>query len=108
MRILLDECSPRPLCGALFKHAVSTVDAAGFKGLENGDLLQAAEDRFDLLITADKNLRYQQNLSGRKIAVIELPFNSWPRLKPMVATLEAAIESIQPGDYVELRPPPSQ
>jgi hypothetical protein len=73
MKILLDECVPRPLRKLLVGHETSTAQEAGFGGIENGELLRRAEGRFDLFITADKNLRYQQNLTGRKIAIIELP-----------------------------------
>lgn len=103
MRVLLDECTPRPLRKALVGHDVSTVEMANLKGVENGDLIQAAEGRFDALITADKNLRYQQNLTGRTIAIIELPFNSWPRLKPFVAGILDALKICTPGGYIEIK-----
>jgi len=75
---------------------------AKFKGTKNGDLISAAEGQFDVLITADKNLRYQQQLKNRKLAIVELPFNSWNRLCPMTATIQAALNAIQPGQYVEI------
>jgi hypothetical protein len=102
MRVLLDECTPRPLRKVLSGHDVFTVEMAHLKGVENGDLIKAADGCFDVLITADKNLRYQQNLSGRKIAIVELPCNSWPRLKPCVAEILAALSICTPGAYIEI------
>jgi PIN like domain len=102
MRVLLDECAPRPLGKALTGHDVSTVETANLKGFENGDLIKAAEGRFDALLTADKNLRYQQNLTGRTLAILELPCNSWPRLKPRVADILAALRICTPGAYIEI------
>jgi len=102
MRILSDECSPKPLAAALKNFEVFTVEAAGLKGLKNGELLAEADKRYDVLITADKNLRYRQNLIGRHIAIIELPFNSWKRLRPLVETVNGAIRLIKPGQYIEI------
>ena len=69
MRILLDECVPWPMHRLLTGHACSTVQDLGWGGIKNGDLLQRAEGEFDLFITSDQNLRYQQNLTGRRIAI---------------------------------------
>jgi Domain of unknown function (DUF5615) len=77
VRILLNECVPRPLRKLLVGHEVSTAQEAGLGGIENGELLRRAEGKFDLFVTADKNLRYQQNLTGRKIAILELPTPDW-------------------------------
>ena len=65
MKVILDECCPRPIRQFLREFEVASVEQAGFKGLSNGDLLLAAENKFEVLITADKNLRYQQNLTDR-------------------------------------------
>ena len=105
MRVLLDECCPRPLREVLSAECL-TVDMAGLKGVENGNLIQAAEGKFDVLITADKNLRYQQNLVARRIAIIELPFNSWKRLRPIVPLIQSALAIIRPGQYLEIPPEP--
>lgn len=80
MKVLLDECCPQPLATLISGAQVFTVEATGMKGYKNGALVAAAEGQYDVLITADKNLRYQQNLAKRRIAIIELPFNSWKRL----------------------------
>ena len=100
MRILLDECCPEPLVRAFPSLHIITVAEKGLKGVRNGDLIAAAEGEFDILVTADKNLRYQQNLEGRKLAIVELPFNSWPRLRPILPRLRESLESIKPGEYI--------
>src|SRR4051812_31274960 len=98
MKVLLDECCPKPLKNVLTGAEIFTVEQAGFKGLKNGDLLMAATGQFDVLITADKNLRYQQNLPGRKLAIIELPVNSWKRLKALVPAINAALSRIKSAE----------
>jgi len=99
MKVLLDECVPRPLRRALTGHEISTIDEAGWKGLKNGVLLRQAEERFDAFVTADKNLRYQQNLAGRRIAILELGIPHWPRLQRFIPQIQLALDSLQPGDY---------
>ena len=102
MRVLLDECCPRPLQSVLSGAEFVTVEMAGFKGLKNGALVAIAEGHFDVLTTADKNLRYQQNLSARQIAILELPFNSWRRLRAIVPVIQTALLAIKPGQYLEI------
>lgn len=102
MKVLLDECVPRPIRRFLTGHDIATIEQAGWKGVENGDLLQKAEAAFDAFITADKNLRYQQNLTGRRIAILELPTNDWLQLRPRVPEIQRALDSLKPGDYVTL------
>jgi hypothetical protein len=75
----------------------------GWASLSNGHLLNAAEPRFDLLITTDQNLRYQQNLTGRRIAILGLPTTSWPEIQKHLAEITSAITAIKPGQYQELR-----
>ena len=60
------------------------------------------EETFDVFVTADKNLRYQQNLAGRKLAIVELPTNRLPLLRPMFQQIAEAVETIRPGEYVQL------
>lgn len=102
MKVLLDECVPAPLRRALVGHEISTVEECGWKGLKNGILLRQAEDRFDAFLTADKNLRYQQNLSGRRIAILELPVPHWPVLRRFLPEIQRALDSLRPGDYLPL------
>lgn len=106
MKILLDECVPRPLRKLLSDNEVLTAQEAGFGGIENGDLLRRAEGKFDLFVTADKNLRYQQNLTGRKIAIIELPTPDWSVLQKLEQQIQSAIDSIKTkNDYIEISLP---
>jgi hypothetical protein len=100
MRILLDECVPLQVCHALPDHEVTTAQRMGWGGLSNGDLLEKAErGGFDLFVVADKNLRYQQNLSGRRMAILELWTNHRPTLEKHFANIHAAVQRISPGDY---------
>ena len=103
MRVLFDQGTPVPLRRALAPHPVSTTYEMGWSNLENGDLLRAAEGRFDLFVTTDQNLRYQQNLAGRQLAILVLPTTSWPEIQRHQSEVAAAIDSMQPGEYRELR-----
>ncbi len=71
-------------------------------GLDNGALLAAAEAQFDALITTDRNLRYQQNLTGRRLAILVLPTTSWPKIRDHAAQVAAAVDALRAGDVVEL------
>jgi predicted nuclease of predicted toxin-antitoxin system len=84
MRVLVDECAPRALKNFLVKHGHEslTVQEAGWSGKENGELLAVAEAEFDVLVTLDTNLRYQQNLTGRRIAIVVLFARSEPPEPP--------------------------
>ena len=106
MRILLDECVPLQVRHALEGHEVTTAQRMGWSGISNGDLLDQAEhEGFQVFILADKNLRYQQNLSGRKIAILELWTNHRPTLEKHFAEIRAAVEKLSPGDYFILEIP---
>jgi hypothetical protein len=83
-------------------HEVSTAYELGWSSLKNGELLQVAESKFDVLVSTDQNLRYQQNLTGRHLAILVLPFASWPKLQQYIPTIVAAINDLKPGDYIEL------
>ena len=100
MKIIFDENVPKPLLQFLPAHDVTTVQEQGWAGISNGELVRRVEEAFDLLIVADKNLRYQQNLGGRRIALVELPTNRWPVLKTIVTRICAAVEKAVPGSYV--------
>ena len=102
MKILLDECVPWPLHKVLAGHECRTAQQCGWGGIKNGELLKLTETQFDLFITADQNLRYQQNLAGRRIAIIQLSTN---KLRPPLAASEvirAAIAGIQPVQFLML------
>jgi len=103
MRILCDQGTPVPLRRHLPNHIVETVYEKGWSTLKNGDLLNQAEgEGFDALITTDQNLRYQQNLTGRKISIVVLLTTSWPRIKKHIDSISKVIDSLQPGIYVEV------
>ena len=100
MRILLDECVPIQVGNALPAHEVSSAQRMGWGGRRNGALLDAAElARFDLLLVADKNLRFQQNLTRRRLAILELWTNHRPTLERHFDRIRAAAEALQPGQY---------
>ena len=104
MNILFDGCVPRPLRKYLIGHNVKTAQENNWSELRNGDLLQAAENQFDVFVTSDKNIRYQQNLAGRRIAITVLPTNHWPVLRLMTDRIAATINQLKPGDFVEIEP----
>lgn len=104
MKVLIDECAPKALKHTLAAHGHEslTVQEAGWSGKQNGELLGLAETKFDVLITVDTNLQYQQNLVERKIAiiVIQSPSNRLDELRPHFAACLSALANIQPGDIV--------
>ncbi|MEP6671985.1 MAG: hypothetical protein ABJF10_22675 [Chthoniobacter sp.] len=101
--ILLDHCVPKPLRRWLPGEAVRTCHEEGWDTLLNGELLRAAEAAgFEIFITADKNLRYQQDLSSRRIAIIELPTNRLSQIPSLVGALLLAIANAPPGSYQEI------
>jgi hypothetical protein len=102
VRILFDQGVPAPLRTALPTHTVATAYEMGWAGLANGALLQAAEQAFDAFVSTDQSLRYQQNLAGRRLAILILPTTSWPRVREHVDAVASAVDGLQPGDYREL------
>jgi len=102
MRVLFDQGTPVPLRTHLAGHDVVTAFDAGWAELSNGELLDAAEAQFDVLVTTDKQLGYQQNLTGRRIAIVVLPHASWPKLEPSAAEIAAAVAATHPGSYTEI------
>jgi hypothetical protein len=104
MRILLDECVPWPMHKLLLAHDCVTAQKRGWGGLKNGDLLRLAEGEFDLFITSDQNIRYQQNLAGRRIPILELSTNDLRRIEAAAAQIQAAVAAIKPGElrYLEI------
>lgn len=103
MKILFDHGTPVPLRQALSGHEIATAYEMGWAILQNGDLLAVAEKSFAAFITTDKNLRYQQNLAGRQLAILVLPMTSWPRLQKHLPEIMAAVNVLKPGDFVELK-----
>jgi predicted nuclease of predicted toxin-antitoxin system len=101
MKILFDQGTPAPLRKTLAPHFVSTAFELGWAELENGDLLAAAEKVFDAFITTDKNLRYQQNLSGRQLAILVLPTTNWPEIQKHLGPVADAVNALRPGDFID-------
>ena len=103
MRILLDQGTPVPLRRYLASHSVDTAFERGWSKLQNSALLETAEqDGYQLLITTDRNLRYQQNLAGKQLAILVLLSTSWPRIQLRADDIQAAVDEIAPGDYREI------
>lgn len=93
---------PRRLKNYFTGHVVTTVQKEGWGGIGNGELIALIDELFDVFITADKNLRYQQNLKNRKIVIIELPFNSFDLIFPLVPKILEAIDHAKKNDYLEI------
>lgn len=103
MRVLFDQGTPVPLRHSLADHEVTTAYELGWSTLKNGELLEAAERAgFEVLVTTDLNLRYQQNLDSRRIAVVVLSTPSWPRVQRAVVEVVKAISAASPGSYTEV------
>lgn len=103
MKILFDQGTPVPLRDYLAKHVVDTCLERGWSELSNGELLDAAEQNgYQLLITTDQNLKNQQNLADRKLAIIVLLSTSWQRIRQRVDDIQAIVDSITVGDYKEI------
>ncbi|MDD5139213.1 MAG: hypothetical protein PHY43_03005 [Verrucomicrobiales bacterium] len=105
MKILLDECVPWPMHKFLAGHECSTAQQRGWGGIKNGDLLRQAEGEFDLFVTSDQNIRYQQNLAGRQIAILELSTNDYRRIKAAAGLIQSAVAAIQPREFRRLEIP---
>lgn len=106
MRILFDQGTPGPLRRSLPDHEVATAYELGWSRLKNGELLDAAEGaQFDVLITTDTNLKHQQNLSERDLAIVVLGSTSWPRIQRALENVVSAIDATAPGTYTEVEIP---
>ena len=103
MKILFDQGAPAPLRRYLVGHEVQTAYERGWSDLSNGDLLRAAEDAgYQLFLTTDQNLVYQQNLRGRQIAIVVLLSTSWPRISRRVDEIAGIVNAIGPGGYAQI------
>ena len=103
MLILFDNGTPAPLRYALKGHVVVEAIERGWDRLLNGELIAAAEAAgFELLVTTDKNMRYQQDLKGRKIAFVVIGNQQWPTLRRYVGRVVAAVNAATPGSYAEV------
>jgi hypothetical protein len=103
VNILFDQGTPAPLRRQIVGYTIDTVYEHGWSVLKNGALLSIAEQSGnDLLVTTDQQLRYQQNLAGRRLAILVLLTTSWPRIRLRVDAIHAMIDSLTPGDYQEM------
>ena len=98
MKILLDECVPWPLAKCLVGHECRSVPRCGWEGIKNGELLGLAESQFDLFITSDQSIAYQQNLAGHRIAILLLSTNKVRRIVASVARIQSTISSLTAGE----------
>lgn len=107
MRVLFDHGTPRGLARALPEHTIHKAKAMGWERLSNGALLKVAEETaFDLLLTTDQRIRYQQNLTGRKIAIVVLNgCTKWSRVQLHFERIAAAVNAARPGSYSEVEIP---
>jgi predicted nuclease of predicted toxin-antitoxin system len=102
VKILIDESLPRALKRALPDYEVWTVQEMGWTGAKNGDLLRMAEPLFAVFLTSDKNLRYQQNLAGRRLTIVVFPSNRLNRVLHLAPELLALLPHLSPGQFIEL------
>ena len=101
--VLFDQGTPVPLRKELGSHRVETARERKWSTLENGDLLSAAEGAgFDVLVTTDQNLRYQQNLGKRRISIVVLGTTSWPRIQRVAFRVREAVDAARVGSYAEV------
>jgi hypothetical protein len=102
MRILFDQGVPVPLRRAFPTHSVSTAFEQGWAELANGALLQEADAKFDVFITTDQNLRFQQNVGGLRLAIIVLPTTAWAVVRQHQDSIVAALKEARPGEVMAL------
>lgn len=106
MRVLFDQGTPVPLRQVLAGHKISTAYELEWATLKNGDLLRMAEEAgFEVLVTTDTNLRYQQDMKARRIAVVVLSTTSWPRIRVAAERVASAVDAAVAGSYVEVAIP---
>jgi hypothetical protein len=102
MKVIIDECVPHIVKRRLAERQIKTVQEMGWAGIKNGQLLKLVEKNFEVFITSDKNLKYQQNLVDRNLAIILLPSNQIPIIENLLSQIDDALENIHPGSYVEI------
>jgi len=106
MRVLFDNGTPRGVAPALADHTVEEARSRGWDTLRNGELLDAAEAAgFDVFLTTDRNIRYQQNLTGRRMAIVVLGTGRWKFIKARLPAIAAAVAAATPGSFAEVEIP---
>jgi len=103
LKILFDHGTPAPLRRRLRGHSVDTAAEKGWESLANGDLIDRAEQEgYEVLITTDQNMQYQQNLGGRRLAVVVLLSTAWPNIQLRIEAISAVLVDIRPGELKEV------
>ena len=103
MKILFDQGTPVPLRQHLAGHLVDTASELGWSGLSNGDLVEnAVQEGYEILITTDQNMRYQQNLTGRRLAVVVLLSTAWPNIQLRIEEIRTVLDETRPGEFREV------
>jgi len=106
MKVLFDNGTPKPISRRLIGHEVTHARQIGWHELENGELIQKAEKAgYDVLLSTDKNIRYQQNLTGRRIALVILGNSQWPLVRLHLDKIAAVVDACTPGSYREVEIP---
>jgi hypothetical protein len=106
VKVLFDNGTPNPIAKSLLGHGVTFARRIGWHEMKNGELIRAAEDAgFEVFVTTDKQIRYQQNLTDRKIALVVLSYSQWPAVQRHLDRVVAAVDGCKPGDYVEVEIP---
>jgi predicted nuclease of predicted toxin-antitoxin system len=103
VKILFDHGTPAPLRHALKGHSVSTAHEMGWNEIDNGKLLSVAEIEFDVIVTTDQSIRHQQNLAGRRLAILVLPTTNWRIIRDHQDQVLAAIGQLRPGNVIEVK-----
>ena len=103
MKVILDENVPIQTARFLSGHDVTTVQREGWAGIGNGDLLNLIDGKFDVMLLADKNLRYQQNLAARQLAILVVQTTNWPEIQKHLGPISDAVNALKPGDFTELK-----
>lgn len=103
MKILFDNSTPNPIARSLTGHQVAFARRIGWHELSNGELIRKAEEGgYDMLVTTDKNIVYQQNLSGRTIALVVLGNQQWPDVRLHLERIKTAVNAATPGSYTQV------
>ena len=103
MKILFDQGTPVPLRQHLAGHLVDTASELGWSGLSNGDQVEnAVQEGYEILITTDQNMRYQQNLTGRRLAVVVLLSTAWPNIQLRIEEIRTVLDETRPGEFREV------
>ena len=106
MRVLFDNGTPRGIAKALLGHTIQEARSQGWDTLRNGELLDAAEAAgFEVFLTTDRNIRYQQNLADRKIAIVVLSKGRWRLIRARLPQIAATVSASTPGSYTEVEIP---